>query len=119
MAIKIKKNSRTAWGVTLVAFGILYYCKMFIDLPSYIFDFRTYPIYAGIIFLIFNQQKSPGMVMIIVGILMRFSYEMDYTRKHYNWASSLWDYVWTPLLIIVGALLIWRVYRNEDALRKK
>ena len=107
-----------AWGVTLVAFGILYYCNMFISLPEYLLNFRSYPIYAGIIFLIFNQYKSPGMVMIIVGILMRFSYEMNYTRKHYDWASSLWDYVWPPLLIIVGALLIWKVYRNEDAQRK-
>jgi hypothetical protein len=120
MALKIKKSSRMAWGVTLVVFGILYYCEMFIpSLPSYIFDFRSYPIFAGIIFLIFNQHKSPGFVMIAVGILMRFSYEMDYTRRHYEWASSLWDYVWPPLLIIIGGLMIWKIYRNEDARKKK
>ncbi|GHT32732.1 hypothetical protein FACS189434_05260 [Bacteroidia bacterium] len=92
---------------------------MFIDLPKYVFDFRNYPILAGIIFLIFNQYKSPGFVMIIVGVLMRFSYEMDFTRRHYDWTSSLWDYVWPPLLIIIGALMIWKIYRNDEARKKK
>ncbi|MDR0872402.1 MAG: hypothetical protein LBN27_02895 [Prevotellaceae bacterium] len=119
MAFKIKKSSRMAWGVTLIVFGVLYYCNMFIDLPKYVFDFRNYPILAGIIFLIFNQYKSPGFVMIIVGILMRFSYEMDFTRRHYDWTSSLWDYVWPPLLIIIGALMIWKIYRNDEARKKK
>ena len=113
MPIKIKKNSRMAWGVTLVLFGILYLCAVLqVGLPSYIYEPRSYPLYAGIIFLIFNKYKSPGIVMIIVGLLLRFSYELHFLR-------NFWDYVWPPLMIIVGALLIWKVYRNENALKRK
>ena len=112
-AVKIKKSSRMAWGVTLVLFGILYYCAVFnLGLPSYVYEPRSYPLYAGIIFLLFNRHKSPGMVMIIVGMLLRFSYELHILR-------NFWDYVWSSLMIIAGILMIWKIYRNENALRRK
>ena len=58
-----KKDSRMAWGVTLLFFGCLFLLRqihIFPDqLEQYIFDFKNYPLFMGVIFLIFNSNKTP------------------------------------------------------------
>lgn len=109
--MKIKKNGRIAWGVTLIVFGVLFLVKILLPnlpdaLEKVLFDFRNYPIYAGIIFLIFNKNKNPGIVLISIGILLRISYLV-------YWFRNAGDIIWPVLMIIAGILLILRVYRND------
>ena len=53
----------------------------------------------GIIFLIFNSNKTPGIVLIVVGLLFRLSDIIQFTRH-------ISDFVWPVLLIIAGGILV-------------
>jgi hypothetical protein len=107
--MKIKKNGRIAWGVTLVVFGILLFLRAYrkyLALPDVFLDFRNYPIYAGIIFMIFNKNKNPGLVLLLVGTLLRLSYEI-------HWIKNATTEIWGALMIVAGILMIVQVYRND------
>ena len=99
----IKKDSRLAWGITLLFFGCMFLIKQIHIFPesieSYIFDFKNYPLFMGIIFLIFNSNKTPGIVLIVVGLLFRLSDIIQFTRH-------ISDFVWPVLLIIAGGILV-------------
>ena len=111
--MKIRKNSRIAWGVTLITFGVMLYLRLYraflwqAKFINILLDFRNYPIYAGIIFLIFNKNKNPGMALLVVGILLRLSYEIDWVK---NKTALL---IWGALMVIIGILLIVQVHRND------
>ncbi len=110
--MKIRKNSRIAWGITLITFGVFLFLRLYQEyfwdskFLSIMLDFRNYPIYTGIIFLIFNKNKNPGMALLVVGILLRLSYEIHYVR-------NITTEIWAVLMILVGILLIVRVYKND------
>lgn len=99
----LKRDSRLAWGITLLVFGILFLCNQLSVLPanisSIIFDFKNYPIIMGAIFLLVHKNKNIGLVLIVVGLLFRIS---DIIR----WTSHLSDLIWPLLLIIAGAIMI-------------
>ena len=99
----IKKDSRLAWGITLLFFCCMFLIKQIHIFPegieSYIFDFKNYPLFMGIIFLIFNSNKTPGIVLIVVGLLFRLSDIIQFTRH-------ISDFVWPVLLIIAGGILV-------------
>ena len=99
----VKRDNRLAWGITLLFFGSLFLIKQLHILPdglaSYIFDFKNYPLFMGIIFLLFNSNKTAGIVLIVVGLLFRLSEIIQITRH-------ISDFVWPILLIIAGAVMV-------------
>jgi len=100
-----KRENSLAWGVTLLIFGCLFMIKQLELLPlnisTYVFDFKNYPLIMGLIFLILHKNKSIGIVLIVVGLLFRLSDIIQIT-KHIS------DYIWPTLLIIAGAILIFK-----------
>jgi len=110
--MKIRKNSRIAWGVSLITFGIFLFLRLYQEylLPSkfmgIMLDFRNYPIWAGVIFLIFSKNKRSGLALLLVGTLLRLSYEIHYVQ-------NITTEIWAALMIIIGILLIVQVYRSD------
>lgn len=106
----VKKDNRLAWGITLLFFGSLFLIKQLNILPesmaSYIFDFKNYPLFMGIIFLLFNSNRTPGIVLIVVGLLFRLSEIIQITRH-------ISDYVWPVLLIIAGGIMVFRSKKGK------
>jgi hypothetical protein len=100
-----KKANNLSWGVTLLVFGCLFMIKQLQLLPPeisiYVFDYKNYPLIVGLIFLLFHNNKNIGIVLIVVGLLLRLSDIIEIT-KHIS------DYIWPALLIIAGAILIFR-----------
>ena len=105
-----KKDSRMAWGVTLLFFGCLFLLRqihIFPDqLEQYIFDFKNYPLFMGVIFLIFNSNKSAGIVLIVVGLFFRLGDIIQLTRH-------ISDFIWPILLIIAGGVIIFSLKRGK------
>lgn len=108
--MEFKKSNRLSWGVTLIVFGILFLIKRIFPLPEsvvdIVFDFRNYPIYAGIVFLIFSKYKNTGIVLISIGLLLRLS-QIIYLFRNIS------DIIWPLLLIAIGVLLIVR-FNNSN-----
>ena len=100
-----KKANNLSWGVTLLVFGCLFMIKQLQLLPPeisiYVFDYKNYPLIVGLIFLLFHNNKNIGIVLIVVGLLLRLS-DIIEISKHIS------DYIWPALLIIAGAILIIR-----------
>ena len=98
-----KKDNRLAWGVTLLVFGCLFLARQLQIVPSeiapYIFEFKNYPLIIGVIFLLFHANKNIGIVLIVVGLLVRLSDIIQLTRH-------ISDFIWPVLLILAGAILI-------------
>ena len=69
-------------------------------------DFRNYPIWTGVIFLIFSKNKRSGLALLLVGTLLRLSYEIHYVQ-------NITTEIWAALMIIIGILLIVQVYRSN------
>ena len=105
-----KKDSRLAWGITLLFFGCLFLLKQVhifpVGIEPYIFDFKNYPLYMGIIFLLFSSNKNPGIVLIVVGLLFRLSDIIQLTRH-------LSDFIWPVLLIIAGGIIILNLRKGK------
>jgi len=99
----MKKDDKLSWGATLLFFGLLFLLKILgaatPEIAHYAFDTRNFPIVVGIIFLIFHQNRSLGLLLIAVGIFSRFDYLMQLT-------NSISKYIWPGLLIAFGAMMI-------------
>lgn len=106
----VKKDSRLAWGVSLLFFGLLFLIRQLHILPAdveyFVFDFKNYPLFMGIIFLLFNANKTPGIVLIVVGLLFRLSDIIRITRH-------ISDFVWPVLLIVAGAILVFGAKKGK------
>lgn len=99
----LQKDSRLAWGISLLIFGIIFLVRQLNILPdavaNLIFDFKNYPLIIGVIFLATHKNKNIGFVLIVVGLLFRLS---DIIR----WTQHISDFIWPLLLIVAGAILI-------------
>lgn len=108
--MKAKKDSRLAWGVTLLVFGCMFLLRQFHilspEIASFIFDFKNYPLIMGVIFLFCHSNKSIGAVLIVVGLLFRVSDIIHYTRH-------LSEYIWPILLIVAGIILVLGVKKGK------
>jgi len=100
-----KNDNRLAWGITLLVFGVLFLVRQLQILPSeiteVIFDFKNYPLIIGIIFLLAHSNKNIGIVLIALGLLFRLS-------DIIHWTKHISDLIWPVLLIIAGAVLVFR-----------
>lgn len=100
----MKKDDKLSWGITLLFFGILFLLKIWgkapAELSQYAFNIKNFPIVVGIIFLIFNDNRAIGIVLLVLGLFMRFDYIMHMT-------NHMSPYIFPGILIVVGALFIW------------
>ena len=100
-----KKDNRIAWGVTLLVFGCLFLIRQLQILPpateNLIFDFRNYPLIMGIVFLLYSNNKTIGIVLVVVALLFRISDIIIWTR-------DISDYIWPVLLIVAGSILVFK-----------
>lgn len=98
-----KKDNRLAWGVTLLFFGSMFLIRQLhllpVEIEHYIFDFKNYPLFMGIIFLLCHNNKNIGIVLIVVGLLFRLSEIIQLTR-HVS------DFIWPVLLIVAGGIMV-------------
>ena len=106
----MRKDSRLAWGVSLLFFGILFLLNQLNIIPASIrdilFDVRNYPIFLGIIFLICYRTKSVGWILLLVGALLRMS---DIANLLGNWSNLIWP----VLLIIAGAIMVFGAKKGK------
>ncbi len=102
----MKKDDKLSWGVTLLFFGILFLLKG--HLPSELqmaLDIKNFPIFIGIIFLIFNDTRSIGITLLILGVFMHY----DFVQKLLMSVSpSFAPYIFPALLVVLGAFFIFR-----------
>ncbi len=107
----MRKDSRLAWGITLLLFGILFLIRQFGIVPHNVgiilYDVRNYPIFIGIIFLIFYRVKTVGWILLLLGLLLRLSEIIKFTSQ---WAH----YIWPALLIIAGIILVFGVKKGKS-----
>jgi len=106
----IQKDTRLAWGISLLTFGVVFLLKQLniipTELQSYIFDYKNYPLIIGAIFLIFHKNKSIGFVLIVLSILFWIS---DFIRV----TQYVSDFIWSALLILAGAILVFGVKKGK------
>ncbi|NDV46963.1 hypothetical protein D0T49_07875 [Paludibacter sp. 221] len=106
----MKKDSRLAWGVTLLLFGILFLLKQLGIVPANVagvlYDVRNYPIFIGVIFLICYRNKSVGWILLLVGVLLRIS---DIIKLTSQWSN----FIWPVLLIVAGVILVFGVKKGK------
>jgi hypothetical protein len=99
----MKKDNHLSWGVTLIFFGVIFLIQRLHVMPDvvsdFLFDFRNYPIYAGIIFLLTNKNLNIGIVLLVIGALLRLSDIIHLTR-------NFSDYIWPLLLVTAGVVLL-------------
>jgi len=99
----MKNNNRLSWAITLIFFGILFLMEHLQLFPEpvrhFLFDFRNYPFYAGIIFLLTSKNYTIGIILLSIGILFRLS---DIIRLTQNVS----EFIWPALLIAAGIVML-------------
>ena len=105
----MSKDSRVPWGISLLAFGVLFLLRQLgifsPEIDNLIFDLRNVLLVLGIVFLISYKNKSIGIILLVVWILF-------YLKDIIIWTKSLSDFIWPVLLIAAGALLL---YNGKDS----
>lgn len=100
-----KKDNTLAWGVTLLVFGCLFLVRTMNvftpEIANYIFDIKNYPLLIGVIFLFAHSNKNIGIILIVVGLLLRLS-------DIINWTRHISDFIWPLLLIIAGGVMVFK-----------
>lgn len=99
----MKDSGKKAWGIGLLLFGLLYLVQKLNIVPdvimAYILDMRNLPIAIGAVLLFSQRNRSVGIFLIIIGILL-------YLKDIIIWTRSLSDFLWPILLISAGLILI-------------
>ena len=69
------KDNRLAWGISLLLFGVMFLLRQLRlfspEIADVLFDFKNFPLIIGVIFLIWHKNKSIGMILLVVGLLLR------------------------------------------------
>lgn len=97
-----KNNNNLAWGISLLAFGLLFLLRQTGILPAsigtFLFDVRTYLLIIGIIFVTWYSHKATGWLLIGLGVLFRLP-------EIISWTQRLSDYI-VPVMLIVGGIIV-------------
>ena len=100
------KDNRLAWGISLLLFGVMFLLRQLgifsPEIADVLFDFKNFPLIIGVIFLIWHKNKSIGMILIVVGLLLRL-------QEIIHWTRNLSEFVWPLLLIAAGIILLFGV----------
>jgi predicted membrane protein len=101
----IKYDTKFILGIILIIIGILFMLDTMniisISISYYLFSWKTFLIFLGIIFLTNKERKNSGIILITIGILF--------------WLPSIFGFnirfsqvFWPSLLIVLGFILITR-----------
>lgn len=93
-----------AWGVTLLAFGILILLDKTgvtdaLPFSNFIQSIGTYFLVAGIIFLIYRKEKTLGLVFTIIGLIIHFD-------AFFGWMKNYRNLLLPIALLVIGLILI-------------
>jgi len=106
----MQKDSRLAWGISLLTFGVLFLIRQLnflpVEISDLIFNFKNYPLILGIIFLLAHKNKTPGLVLIVVAIIFRLS-DIIRLTEHVS------DFIWPVLLIVAGGIMVSGVLKSK------
>ncbi len=106
----MQKDSRLAWGISLLTFGVLFLIRQLnilpVELADMLFNFKNYPLILGLIFLLAHKNKTPGLVLIVVAIIFRLS---DIIRL----TEHISDFIWPVLLIVAGGIMVFGVLKSK------
>ena len=104
------KDNRLAWGSSLLLFGVMFLLRQLgifsPEIADVLFDFKNFPLIIGVIFLIWHKNKSIGMILIVVGLLLRL-------QEIIHWTQNLSEFVWPLLLIAAGIILLFGVKKGK------
>ncbi len=104
------KDNRLAWGISLLLFGVMFLLRQLgifsPEIADVLFDFKNIPLIIGVIFLIWHKNKSIGMILIVVGLLLRL-------QEIIHWTQNLSEFVWPLLLIAAGIILLFGVKKGK------
>ena len=104
------KDNRLAWGISLLLFGVMFLLRQLgifsPEIADVLFDFKNFPLIIGVIFLIWHKNKSIGMILIVVGLLLRL-------QEIIHWTQNLSEFVWPVLLIAAGIILLFGVKKGK------
>ena len=104
------KDNRLAWGISLLLFGVMFLLRQLgifsPEIADVLFDFKNFPLIIGVIFLIWHKNKSIGMILIVLGLLLRL-------QEIIHWTQNLSEFVWPLLLIAAGIILLFGVKKGK------
>ena len=104
------KDNRLAWGISLLLFGVMFLLRQLgifsPEIADVLFDFKNFPLIIGVRFLIWHKNKSIGMILIVVGLLLRL-------QEIIHWTQNLSEFVWPLLLIAAGIILLFGVKKGK------
>lgn len=104
MATIDKRSDKMAWGVTLLAFGVLIlFDKLGVtdNLPftDFIQSVGTYFLVAGVIFLIYRKEKTLGLVLTVIGLIIHSDVFFGWMRDYRNLLLPI-------ALLAIGLILV-------------
>lgn len=96
----LELNKKTLLGAIFIVIGIMLFIRElgWISEDNIFFNLRTFPIYAGIIFLLGKQYKI-AIILFCVSVVLWFNKIAVYIGDYYNFIFPL-------LFIIIGFLLV-------------
>lgn len=99
-----KQSDKLAWGVTLLAFGCLILLEklgitQMLPFARFLQSAGTYFLTAGIIFLIYKREKTMGLVLTVIGIIIHSDLFFGWMKVYQN--------LFVPIaLLVVGLILV-------------
>lgn len=104
MAQQTKQSDKMAWGVTLLVFGVLILLDKLgitdmLPFAKFLQSAGTYFLSAGIIFLIYKREKSIGIVLSAIGIII-------HSDLFFGWMSTYRSLLVPIALLVVGLILV-------------
>lgn len=98
-------EARIGFGILLVAVGSLFLLRNFNIIPyeieRYIFNWKMLLIGIGVISLITNEHKVPGVIMIAIGSFFLLPEVFD---LHFRFRQLFWPVI----IVVIGFLIIFR-----------
>lgn len=104
MASSVRRSDKMAWGMTFLVFGILILMEKLgitqsLPFASFLSSTGTYFLAAGIIFLIYKQEKTLGLVFTIIGLII-------HSDLFFGWMHIYRKLVLPLSLLTVGLILV-------------
>lgn len=111
MTVAKANNNRDTYkaaAITLIVFGILYLLDRLVYFASaglpWIVDKNNFLLYTAVIFLLFKHDKSVGLVLIGLWLILNFELIASL-------AGTMSAYLLPLALLVLGAILYWLATR--------
>lgn len=110
-----KQGSKFIFGIIFIAIGLLWIMSnlgyIHVEIPEYIFSWKSILILIGVIFIINNDHKFPGIVLVLLG-----SYFLLPDMFPFISHQKMWDLFFPFLLILIGLSLFFKKNRKKKVL---